>query len=89
LTELEIKKETESGRKKKIVEALDCVSKRMGNTRSVCKKYYVHPVLIDLYEKRALNKYLAELNNLEKDDELTGWTPEELVLLKILEKETR
>ncbi|HEV7621980.1 MAG TPA: DNA topoisomerase IB, partial [Flavisolibacter sp.] len=32
--------------KKNIIAALDEVSKKLGNTRTVCKKYYVHPGII-------------------------------------------
>jgi len=32
-----------------IVRALDEVAERLGNTRSVCRKYYVHPALMDAY----------------------------------------
>jgi len=32
-----------------IVRAIDHVAKRLGNTRAVCRKYYVHPALIDAY----------------------------------------
>jgi DNA topoisomerase-1 len=32
-----------------IVRALDAVAERLGNTRAVCRKYYVHPVLLDAY----------------------------------------
>lgn len=32
-----------------IVRALDVVAKRLGNTRAVCRKYYVHPALLDAY----------------------------------------
>jgi DNA topoisomerase-1 len=32
-----------------IVRALDEVSHRLGNTRAVCRKYYVHPALIEAY----------------------------------------
>ena len=32
-----------------IVEAIDLVSHRLGNTRAVCRKYYVHPALIEAY----------------------------------------
>ena len=56
----------------------------MGNTRTVCKKYYVHPGIIKLYEERSLDKYLKQLDEIEKDDHLTGLTSEERVLMKIL-----
>ena len=70
--------------KKNIVAALDEVSKKLGNTRTVCKKYYVHPGIIKLYEEQNLSKYLKELDNIEKEDNLTGLTSEEKVLMKIL-----
>jgi DNA topoisomerase-1 len=32
-----------------ILQAVDAVAERLGNTRAVCRKYYVHPALIDAY----------------------------------------
>jgi DNA topoisomerase-1 len=32
-----------------IVRAIDQVAKHLGNTRAVCRKYYVHPVIIEAY----------------------------------------
>ena len=32
-----------------IVRALDAVAERLGNTRAVCRKYYVHPLLLRAY----------------------------------------
>jgi DNA topoisomerase I len=32
-----------------ILRALDVVRERLGNTRTVCRKYYVHPALLDAY----------------------------------------
>ncbi len=70
--------------KKNINEALDYVSTHLGNTRTVCKKYYVHPGLIRLYEENKLDKYLQELDNIEIDDNTTRLAPEELILVKLL-----
>lgn len=72
--------------KKNIVAALDEVSKKLGNTRTVCKKYYVHPVLLELYEQNNLSNYLKELDKLEKPDHSSGLTAEEQVLMKILKQ---
>ena len=77
--------ESDADCKKNIVAALDEVSKKLGNTRTVCKKYYVHPGLIKLYEEKSLDKYLKELDTIEKEDDLTGLTSEERVLMKILQ----
>jgi DNA topoisomerase-1 len=76
---------TQAESKKNIVAALDEVSLKLGNTRTICKKYYVHPGLIELYEQNSLQKYLAELDKLEAPDDKTGLTAEELVLMKILQ----
>ncbi|MFN2643712.1 MAG: DNA topoisomerase IB [Burkholderiales bacterium] len=32
-----------------VIAAIDAVAERLGNTRAVCRKYYVHPALIDAY----------------------------------------
>jgi DNA topoisomerase-1 len=78
--------ESDSDCKKKIVAALDEVSKQLGNTRTVCKKYYVHPGIIKLYEEKNLLKYLNELDKIEQPDDLAGLTSEERVLMKILKQ---
>lgn len=70
--------------KRNIVRALDEVSAKLGNTRTVCRKYYVHPGLIALYEKNDLDKYLKELDRIEEPDEKSGLTSDEKILLKIL-----
>lgn len=76
---------TASENKKNIVAALDEVSVKLGNTRTVCKKYYVHPGLIALYEENNLNKYLEGLDELEKSDDKTGLHADEQILMKILQ----
>jgi DNA topoisomerase-1 len=32
-----------------IIQVIDAVASRLGNTRAVCRKYYIHPVLLDAY----------------------------------------
>jgi DNA topoisomerase I len=71
--------------KKNIVAALDAVSLKLGNTRTVCKKYYVHPGLIALYEENSLNKYLLQLENAPCTEETTGLHADEQILMKILQ----
>lgn len=75
--------ENEKEAKKKIVEALDKVSMQLGNTRTVCKKYYVHPCLIELYETGAMEKWLGKLNGVKKSRE-GDLLAEEKVFMSIL-----
>ena len=77
--------ESKTEAKKKIVEAIDIVSEQLGNTRSVCKKYYVHPLIFSLYESKKLEKYIQQLDQIEKDDGKASLSPEEKIVMKILE----
>jgi len=54
--------------KKKIVSVLDEVAINLGNTRTVCKKYYVHPSVIKSYEEGTIYKYISGLDAGEQAD---------------------
>lgn len=75
-----------SGIKRKINEALDITAKQLGNTRNVCRKYYVHPMVIEYYS----NKYIEDLfNKTLKSPADNGLNPEEQVLMKMLTETNR
>ena len=78
--------ETESEKKKLVVEAIDRVAAQLGNTRAVCKKYYIHPEIISQYESGTIQNYFDQLDEIEKTDAKTGLTNEEKIVLSILEK---
>lgn len=78
--------ETQAETKRRVTAALDIVSKHLGNTRTVCKKYYVHPLIISLYESRELETYIKELDEMLIDDNKADLTPEEKIVMKILAK---
>src|SRR5690606_7143543 len=73
--------------KSKVKEALEMVASHLGNTATVCRKYYVHPLVINLYENNSIRKYLDELDEIEVDDGKSGLTREEKIVMKILETE--
>jgi DNA topoisomerase-1 len=77
--------DTEKETKRKIVEALDLVATQLGNTRTVCKKYYVHPAIIDLYTDKRLDKYFSRMDTNRCSDTDTDLSQEEKVLMNILE----
>lgn len=79
--------ENNSGYKKKVKEALEIVASHLGNTSTVCRKYYVHPLVINLYENNSIKKYLDELEQIEENDGKADLTQEEKLVLKILETE--
>jgi DNA topoisomerase I len=75
----------EKERKNNVLKALEEVSVKLGNTRIVCKKYYVHPAIIDMYEHDELKNYLTQLNKIEKEGDKVGLTITEKILMKLLE----
>jgi DNA topoisomerase-1 len=54
--------ETEKDAKKNVNTILDEVAHRLGNTRTVCRKHYVHPQILEAYECRDLNPYIEKRN---------------------------
>ena len=68
--------------KKKVVSVFDSVAQKLGNTRTVCKKYYVHPTVVAAYEKGTLWNY--KITEIDNDGELN---PSEKALLELLSTE--
>ncbi len=46
--------------KKNVVAAIEQVAKRLGNTRAVCRKCYVHPAVIDAYMDGSMMKTVTQ-----------------------------
>ena len=72
-----------SDSKKKVIAVLDKVSEQLGNSRTVCKKYYVHPALLELYESGKLDK--LPLKNDDHAENEHSLSSVERKLIKILE----
>ena len=71
--------------KKNIVQAIEAVAERLGNTKAVCRKCYIHPAIIDAYLDGSLLETLeqrADAAIAESDD----LKPDELAVLKFLRK---
>ena len=45
--------------RRNVLKAIDAVAGVLGNTRSVCRKCYIHPAIIDAYMDRTLGRALA------------------------------
>ncbi len=81
--------ETVAERKKNIVAVLDTVAKNLGNTRNVCKKYYVHPSILNLYENGVLEEHFKKLNGEMEKNKTTLVSIEEQSIIKILENTSK
>jgi DNA topoisomerase-1 len=72
--------------KKSIIETLDFVAGKLGNTRTVCKKYYVHPKLLSDYEEGKFDKYLNKLKNANQLNGERQETQEKIIMEFILKE---
>ncbi|MEJ2879771.1 DNA topoisomerase IB [Pedobacter sp. GR22-6] len=70
-------------KKKVIVEVLDCVAGKLGNTRAVCKSSYVYPLLLEAFENDQLSKYLKKVNT-KPSLSVTAMENDEKVLMQFL-----
>jgi DNA topoisomerase I len=75
--------EDQAATKKKVVEILDKVAEQLGNSRTICKKYYVHPLILSLYESAGLEKYFTQQSSTGSD--VAGLNEDEQTVLKILQ----
>jgi DNA topoisomerase-1 len=75
----------ERPKKKIIVEVLDCVASKLGNTRAVCKSSYVYPLLLEAFESDELSRYLKKVNT-SPSTSATALENDEKVLMKFLKE---
>lgn len=73
--------------KKNVVQAIETVAKRLGNTPSICRKCYIHPNIIDTYLEGNLEKYLQHQINDILTDSLESLSSEEAAVLAFLKKD--
>lgn len=82
-----IDEDPELDKEKGIKEAVKEVAKGLGNTPTVCSKYYIHPEVVNLFREDKLMSYLKKHDPTKsKIEHLTGM---EVFVLKMLEKSLR
>lgn len=82
------KENPEMSANKLVIEALDCVAAKLGNTRTVCKSSYVYPTLLEAFETGELQRYLKRIAITEKD-EMKALRNDEAVLIQFLKAAKR
>ncbi|HTM99812.1 MAG TPA: hypothetical protein VL088_13745 [Pedobacter sp.] len=75
----------EMSKKKIIVEVLDEVARKLGNTRAVCKSSYVYPLLLENFENDGLEKYLKRIH-VKEPRTTAAIENDEKVLMQFLKK---
>ncbi|MFL6196635.1 MAG: DNA topoisomerase IB [Thermoanaerobaculia bacterium] len=77
--------ETEKEANKAVVEAIKHVSGQLGNRPAICRKYYVHPVVIDAFLKGSLQEALQDVvDDSEDTGESNGLRKLEAQVLRLL-----
>ncbi|HZE97361.1 MAG TPA: DNA topoisomerase IB [Planctomycetota bacterium] len=77
--------DTQAQAKKNVIRAVEEVAKRLGNTRTVCRKSYIHPAVIEAYLDGSLLDTLAQRAKSEMKN-LASMTPEEGAVLAFLQE---
>lgn len=72
--------------KRNVVQAIEAVAKRLGNTKAVCRKCYIHPTVITLYMDGSLLKTLNRRVKKELTQSLHGLPAEEAAVLTLLQQ---
>ncbi|HTJ14244.1 MAG TPA: hypothetical protein VL547_19530 [Dinghuibacter sp.] len=76
--------------KRQIVEVIRQVSCRLGNTATVCKKYYIDPQLLNAYETGSLKPFMLRLRaGSHRKGTAGGLHTEEKVFLAFLQRRSR
>jgi DNA topoisomerase-1 len=78
---------TKKEAQQKIVSAIDRIAWRLGNTRAVCRKSYVHPLVLEAYASGALARAFGRRASRGSGARATaGLGDAELALLRLLER---
>ena len=70
--------------KRNVVAAIEAVAKKLGNTKSVCRKCYIHPAIIDTYMEGSLAESLKNRVEEKLKRSLHSLKPEEAAVMAML-----
>lgn len=72
--------------KRNVLRAVEAVAKRLGNTRAVCRKCYIHPEVVNAYLDGTLAATLNRKAGRELRSRLRDLSPEEAAVLALLHR---
>jgi DNA topoisomerase I len=76
---------SQTAAKKNITQAIKSVAVHLGNRPATCRKYYVHPAILDCYLDETLHQ-IMEVHLQTNIQEMYGLRPEELAVVAVLEQ---
>ncbi|MFL9830891.1 DNA topoisomerase IB [Flavobacterium sp. ST-87] len=85
LSELD-KAETEKEIKENILKGYEMTASALGNTKTVCRKYYIHPIIVQAYQDKQLYKSFDRIKN--NSNVNPYFSPSEKEILKLFKTYT-
>ena len=76
--------DSEKQAQKNVTEAIKNVAQQLGNRPATCRKYYVHPAIIEAYKDGSLLIQISQTADLKSEPNQLN--PEEKVVLKIIQQ---
>jgi DNA topoisomerase I len=76
--------DSEIRRRKAIVDAVKAVASHLGNTPAICRRSYIHPVILDSYMDGTLIQGLANATERCLKENIAGMSPEEAAVTAFL-----
>lgn len=77
---------SETAAKKNITQAIKAVAAHLGNRPATCRKYYVHPAVLEAYLDESLHQVMERHSTLVVED-IHALRPEELAVVAMLEQQ--
>lgn len=79
--------QSEKEAKKNIAGAVKQVAAELGNTTTICRKYYIHPAVLSCYQEGTLCQIVQEeLDAVVKNDDPYALTPDEIAMVGFLRR---
>ncbi|HET6879589.1 MAG TPA: hypothetical protein VFI31_05530 [Pirellulales bacterium] len=78
--------DSQAAAKRNVTSAIERVAERLGNTKAVCRKCYVHPAVIDAYLDRTLVETLKHKTERALRQSLSRLSSEEAAVLALLQQ---
>jgi DNA topoisomerase-1 len=80
---------SETQAKKNVVQAIASVAEHLGNTPSVCRKCYVHPVVLELYLSGGMLEKFSKIATKKPSRSCHALHPEEYAVMHLLQQPAR
>lgn len=79
--------DTQTQAKKNVTQAVKIVAHHLGNRPATCRKYYIHPAILEAYLQGTLPSYMERQVKAELESDPCGLRSEELAVVALIEEQ--